>query len=258
MVISRKRLLFGAGGITAVGAVATLVLGSTLGLFSTQVNSGNSTFSAATLGLSNDGTSAPCVVTNLVPGEASTGTGQDVPCTFKIDNASTAPIYAAVDVFIATGKAGTVGTNYGSTTAVTPADLYGGTPTGAGLNISISDGTHPFSVPATANVLANCTLASTDPFYAASTALATPAADTCYEVKDLLLSTTAYAALASPLSTLTTSWSLPAASDNAYEGGDALIAFNAHAVQSQNNTLPAGCTTVGVACPASGGFLWGS
>ena len=253
MHLSRKRLLMSAGGITAVGAAATLVLGATLGLFSAQSPATNGTFHAATLNLGNSGTS--CAVTNLVPGETSaTNSGQDKACTFTITNTSTAPVYAAVDVFIATGKAAAVGSTYGSTAAVTPVDLYGGTPSGNGLNISISDGTHTFTVP-TSTV--SCSLAATDPFSAASTALSTPSADTCYEVNDLLLSTSAFAAAASPLATLTTSWSLPSGSGNAYEGGDALIAFNAHAVQSQNNTLPAGCTTVGVACAASGGFLWG-
>jgi hypothetical protein len=61
------------------------------------------------------------------------------------------------------------------------------------------------------------------------------------------------------ISTLTTTWSLPSTASNAYEGGDALIAFNAHVVQSAHNTLACTTTpTVGQQCVPGTGFQWNS
>jgi hypothetical protein len=252
--ITRKRLAAAAGGVATVGAAATLIAGTTFGLFSAQAPSGNSTFSSGSVSVSNDAASVPCPITNAVPGDNSGAS----PCTFKIANASTVPSYAAVDVFIATGKAATVPQTYGSTATVTPKDLYDGTNT-TGLTFTITDGSaNSFTVPVGPGNAVSCAgLAATDPFKAASTALSSPSADSCYVIKNLLLSTSAVPAATTTISTLSAAWSIPAAAGNAYQGADALLQFNAHSVQSGNNTL--NCTTtatVGAACAPNGTFSW--
>ena len=253
-MISKRKFLFAASSATAVAAASALIAGVTLGLFSSQAPSGNSTFSSGTVSVTKDATSYPCAVTSLVPGETSaTNSGQDKPCTFVIDNSSSVPIYAAVDVFIATGKAVSVGGAYGSTATVTPSDLYDGS-NNTGLNITITDGPHTFTTPVAAD--AETCPTSSQPFYAALQALTSPAADTCYMVPDLLLSTAVVPPTTTTISTLTANWSLPVTAGNAYEGGDVVFAFMAHGVQSANNALPSTCTAVGQTCAASGSFLW--
>lgn len=257
MRINRKRLLVGASAVTALGAAATLVAGVTLGLFSSQAGSGNSTFSSGTVSVTNDASSAPCGVTNLVPGDTSSNNGHSA-CTFVIDDGSSVAAYAAVDVFIASGKASSVGSTYGSTSTVTPSDLYDGS-NSTGLNVTIKDGNNKsFTVPVTANAVSCAGIASTDPFYAAAGALSSPSADSCYEIQDLLLSTTAVGPSGGTISTLTVTWSLPGTAGNAYEGGDALIAMNAHEVQSRNNGIDclSGTPTVGAQCSPTGTFRW--
>jgi hypothetical protein len=255
----RKRLLMAAGTLATVGAVAALASGVTFGLFSSQAASGNSSFSAGTVTVSNDASSAPCTVTNLVPGETSaTNSGQDVPCTFVIDDNSSVPAWASVDVFIATGKASSVGSTYGNTSTVTPSDLYNPSDATHDLQVTITDGNgNSFPVPAG---VTSCTPPSTSPYYAAAqaaAALAPPATDTCYLVTNELLSTTPVGPDASPtkISTLTVNWSLPSSAGNAYEGGDAVIAIVAHEVQSANNgstTTPSACF-VGHSCSLNTG-----
>ena len=261
----KKRLLAVAGGLTAIAAAATMVMGVTFGLFSSQAASGQSTFTAGTVTVSNGAASDPCVISDLVPGDSNSGNentaGPNNPsagCTFVINNGSNVSTYAAVDMFIATGKASTVGSTYGSTATVTPSDLYDGS-NSTGLNLSVSDGTNTYKVPGTALALASCTLAATDPFSAASAGLTNPSADTCYEVQDLLLSTSPIASSTTHIATLTVTWSLPSTAGNAYEGGDALVQFNAHEVQSAHNALTClgGATpTVGQPCPATSPFSW--
>jgi metal-sulfur cluster biosynthetic enzyme len=249
-MFAKKRLLIAASGITAIAAAGAMVAGATFGLFSSQAPSTASTFSAGTVTVSNGATSAPCAVTNLVPGDTSaTNVAPDVPCTFVINDASTVPAYAAVDVFIAATK-GTSGVAYGGSDP-TALGLYDGT-NSTGLNVTISDGSNPFTVPMTANAE---TCPTTGVFAAAATG-----ASKCYEIDNLLLSASAVGPDASPttISTLTVTWSLPSTSTNAYEGASATIQFNAHEVQAAHNSLPGSCTTVGAQCADTTGFQWES
>ena len=133
MKISRKRLLISAGGFTAVAAVGALVVGSTLGLFSSTQTSGANTFTAGTVSLTTPVTVA-CTVGPMAPGDSSTGytptpTGQTdaqtAPCTFSVKYAGNLPAYIGVDV------------------AVTGTSLYDGTATG--LQLQLSDGTTTYT-----------------------------------------------------------------------------------------------------------------
>jgi len=139
MKISRKRLLISAGGITAVGAVATLVLGSTLGLFSATQTSGPNTFTAGTVTLTNP-TTVACTVGPMAPGDSSTGyspaiTGQTdsptAPCTFAVTYGGNLPAYLGVDI------------------AITGTSLYDGT--SSGLQLEISDGTTSYTTSGAIN-----------------------------------------------------------------------------------------------------------
>src|SRR4051795_7538279 len=74
-MIGKKRLALAAGSVTAAGAVATLVAGTTFGLFTATETSGNNVLDAGTV-IVTEGSpaSAICNTTqNLVPGDASTG-----------------------------------------------------------------------------------------------------------------------------------------------------------------------------------------
>ena len=253
----KKRAALVAGSVTAVGAVATLIAGTTFGLFSAQQTSGNSTFSTGTVSIGQGTPSTPCAITDLMPGDSSADVGRS-PCTFTVTNGSSAPSYAAVDVLIATDKAASAPTKYGDTTAIVTKNLYDGTNT-TGLHVSISDGTNSFTVPVTANAVTCPT--GTDPLAGAVSALTLPSTDACYEVKNLLLSASAVPGTNSPpaaLSSLTVSWSLPAlTTGNEYEGGEAVIAMNAHEVQQAHNTLNCSPSAgVGQSCTPGSGFSW--
>lgn len=87
----KKRLYLGAGALATVGAVGTLVAGTTFGLFSASAGTPQaSTFSSGTVSLT-----APvagyCHVTNAVPGESGT-------CTLVATYTGSAPAYLGLDV----------------------------------------------------------------------------------------------------------------------------------------------------------------
>ena len=75
MHLSRKRLLASAGGITAVAAAATLILGATLGLFSATPQTETNNFTSGTVTLTSDATGQCVVPPHIVPGDFGT-------CTF--------------------------------------------------------------------------------------------------------------------------------------------------------------------------------
>src|SRR3954454_12674453 len=70
-MIGKKRLALAAGSITAAGAVATLVAGTTFGLFSASSTASNAnTFTTGTVSVGAPG-QATCAITNMVPGDQS-------------------------------------------------------------------------------------------------------------------------------------------------------------------------------------------
>jgi hypothetical protein len=214
MRLSRKRLLMAAGGITAVGAAATLVAGVTFGLFSAKATQApGNTFTAGTVTLAiNQPASASCAIGPMEAGDQSTGftpanpaenpAATDAPCTFAVN------------------YSGTLGAFIGVGLAVTPATggLYDGT--GTGLQFQISDGTHSY----TTNGLIN-TNSSTSPLYVSTD----PGGTT----------TTPH--------TFTVNYALPQGATNAYQGLSTTLTITVYAVQASNNGTATGCT-VGSAC----------
>ena len=75
-MIGKKRLALGAGSVTAAGAVATLVAGTTFGLFSATPQSETNNFTSGTVSLSSVDTGKCVVPPNIVPGDSGS-------CTFK-------------------------------------------------------------------------------------------------------------------------------------------------------------------------------
>jgi hypothetical protein len=100
-MIGKKRLALLAGSATTVAAVATLVAGTTFGLFSsTQAGSAN-TFATGTVTVGNP-VSTVCAVTNMVPGDDSAGytpqltgitDGTFAACKFSVKYSGSAPAY---------------------------------------------------------------------------------------------------------------------------------------------------------------------
>jgi hypothetical protein len=211
--MSKKRLLLTAGGITTVAAAATLVAGTTLGLFSdTNTQTGNNSFSAGTVSLGSPATFS-CSVSNMVPGDSSTGytpavTGQTNattnPCTFAVTYSGSAPAYLAVDV------------------AVGGTSLYDGST--SGLQLELSDGTTSYT---TGGVLKSTTGGGS--------------------ATDLLVSKTPDAGSSNAVHTLTLNYALPTTAGNAYQNLGSTFTFTVHAVQSGNNSFVGSCTA-GSAC----------
>lgn len=215
MHISRKRLLVSAGGITAAGAVAALVVGSTLGLFSSTPASETNSFAAGTVTLSSDATGACTTTTNIAPGDGGT-------CTFKATYSGSLPAYIGLNVLIET-QAGSGGTK-----------LYNPADSTKDLSVTISDGLTTYTIPATA-----------------TTCSGAPAGSTCYELDNELVSDTP---ASGGTTTWTTTWSLPTASGNGYQGGAAQVILTAHAVQSAHN--PNSGTTDTPGAPTGGDITW--
>ena len=252
MHISRKRLLISAGGITAVGAAATLVLGSTLGLFSATETSGTNSFTAGTVSVGLDSTaSVTCSVTagtqptNMVPGDSSAGatlgSKADQTCSYNVKYTGSAPAWVAVDVAVANG---------GTALFTSGADT--------GIQFYLKDGTNTYVTSASTNgSTAGHTGGTAGTTYAAQTtgtATALPAAG----IANLLVNpggATPTAVSSGAVSDMNLDYLLPLASGNTYQGGSVTVTLTFHAVQATNNALPAGCQS-GWQCTASGSFGW--
>lgn len=111
----KKRLLLAAGTVTTLGAVATLVAGVTFGLFSaTSTPSTPSTFATGTVSVGSPATDVNCVITNMVPGDESTGylpsiaentqSPKDAQCVFAVKYTGTVPAY----IGLSTTQSGTL------------------------------------------------------------------------------------------------------------------------------------------------------
>ena len=240
MKVSRKRLLLTAGGITAVGAVATLVLGSTLGLFSATTTQGPNTFVAGTVSLTQSATTT-CSTSNIVPGDASTGwtpAGTLQQCKFTVTynngSSSTTPAWLGLDVSVASTHVGVTQTpNGGGTPPTAAGGLYDGT--SSGLQFLVSDGTTSY--------LSGTTWHDT-----------TAASGTAPSETNLLVSSTAVPQ--GTAVTFTVDYALPSTASNAYQQAGSSMTLTVHAVQSQHNGSTGACT-VGNPC-ALGTGSWNS
>ena len=210
---SGPRYLFSA--VLMAGALGFAAWGTTA-LFSDSLTNSADSFTAGTVTVGNGPTSTTCSVTELAPGDSSTGYGSGsvdkVRCTFNVEYTGSLPAYLGVDVNLLNG--GTA--------------LYTGAADGLQMNIA-ADG-----VPViTGTSFKNQSGVST-PVEAGSA------------VNNILLSTT-------PVNTgetvtFTVDYLLPLAAPNSLQGGSASVQLTFHAVQSANQTTScvAGrqCTTV--------------
>lgn len=220
----RKRLALGAAAVATAGAAATLVAGFTFGLFSASESSGGNTFTAGTVTVgAGSPSSVTCTITNMVPGDASTGQGgSDTPCTFNVQYTGSANAWLGVDVAISNGTT----------------NLYDGSATGLQLFLKDSGSTAYLSGT------------SYKPEGGASAALPTSG------VSNLLVSTSP--ATTSTAVNFSLDYALPSAAGNGYQGGSVTVTFTFHAVQAGSNALPADCAA-GHQCSAAGdgsSFAW--
>lgn len=197
----KKRLLLSAGGITAVGAVATLALGATFGLFSASVSSSGNTFTAGTVTMQSPMTST-CTVSDIKPLDSGT-------CTFTAAYGGADAANLGLDVLVAPGtEPGSVPECYGAAVVNAPATgLYDDSANG--LQVSITD--------------SNST---------SYTGLSLGSASS--HTNDLLV---AKATTSTSSITFTLHWSMPdnGCVENNYQGENSSFTFTVHAVQSAHN-----------------------
>jgi len=224
----KRRLLMVVAALTTLAALATLVAGVTLGLFSSTVSSGDNTITAGTVtvGLDPGGTQVTCAVTGVVPGDSSTGYGSGSAtkqqCRFDVKYTGSVSAYLGLDVAVTSPN---VATNA----------LYD--QTASGLQLLIKDGTPVTYVNGTSYIDAS----------GAAQPLTSSASNLLVSTGTVSNGTTKSFRL---------DYLLPSTAGNTYQGGDAKIVLTFHAVQAANNTLNSSCTTAGRQCPAGNGFLW--
>jgi hypothetical protein len=200
--MNKKRLLLTAGGISTVAAAGMLVAGTTLGLFSaTNTQATTNSFTAGTVKQGSPATTT-CTITNMVPGDSSTGftsppTGrtnaQSAPCSFAVTYTGSAPAYIGVDV------------------AVGGTSLYDGTANG--LQLQIKDGSTSYTTTGALNGNSN-----------------------------LLFSATPDAGASNTVHTVVVNYALPTAADNTYQALATTLTITVHSVQSGNNNFVGACT----------------
>ncbi len=210
----RRRLLLAASSLAAISMVGSLGAAVTFGFFSSTAAQ-TSKFAAGTVTLAESASSA-CSVTGILPG----ATGG--PCTLQVTYSGSVAAYLGLDVFIAT-KAQVPGT----------IPLYDPSDSSNDLQISVSDGQSPqvtYLAPTSVPTVVGCTTVPGSGFD--STYI-------CYELSDVLVSTTPFTN--DGTDTFTTTVSVPTSSTTGYQGGTASIVLLAHAVQSAHQN-PGSCT----------------
>ena len=245
-------------------AASTLAFGVTMAIESATTPSQSSTLSAGAVsygGTSSDvctvraglGQTAP----PLRPGDASTGwvglAGSDAPCTFRVTYQGPNDAYLGLDVLIAT-KSGALPGNVPPATA--PLPLYSGTTTGLQLQITDSANSGAMYVDGTTYTEQGVGAA---PTVIASVHCPSPyniSAYTCYQVSDLLVSTSAFASGRSD--TFSVNYQLPVSAGSGTENSSATVILTVHAVQAASNPIP---TSPGsIACESTDrcqtGFSW--
>jgi len=83
-----RRILIGLGAVAAVAATGALVVGTTSALYSATQTSASNTFNSGTVTVGLGSTSTTCAITNMVPGDSSTGYGTGSQalsqCNYKV------------------------------------------------------------------------------------------------------------------------------------------------------------------------------
>ena len=198
--------------LTALGALA---VGTTMALFSASSTSSSQQVSAGTVSIGEGAADVTCSVSNLMPGDSSTGwsTGsQDrTQCTYNVEYTGSAAAWLAVDVAVDNGSTA----------------LYSGA---NGLQLKVRDGS---------NTYVDGTSYSTVAGSSATLSAGVP-------VTNFLLSTTP--AMTGDTVSFTIDYMLPTASPNSFQGGSTSIVLTFHAVQSANQ--PATGCVAGSPCTA--------
>lgn len=226
----RKRLAIIGGAVAAVGGAAALIGGLTFGLFSASGTSGANTFTSGTVTVgAGTPTSVTCSITNMVPGDSSTGAPiggkADTPCTYNVNYTGSASAYLAVDVAIGNGSV----------------PLYDGSATG--LQLYLKDAAPTTYLTSTAPT------AGTTFKQEGGASVSLPVGTTA----NLLVS--AVPATPNTAVSYTLNYAIPLASGNTYQGGSSTVTLTFHAVQAANNPLPGDCVA-GQQCNATTTFLW--
>ena len=201
-----KRVLMGLGVAAAIAAAGALVIGTTNALYSATESSASNTFNSGTVTVGLGSTSTTCAITNMVPGDSSTGYGTGsqalTQCNYKVKYTGSASAWLAVDISV----------NAGST------PLY--TATADGLQLLVKTGT---GLALMNNTTFKNPAGSDTTLAAGSTA------------SNLLLSTSP--AVADDTFQFNIDYLLPLLSPNSTQGGSASITLTFHAVQSGNQPI---------------------
>src|SRR5579872_4156133 len=212
-MFSQKRLLTAAAALATIASIVALATGVTFGLFSanTSSNAQSNTFSSVTVSIGNP-TSVSCTVSNMVPGDDSSGytpdpgartDSQTAPCTYTVTYTGNVPAY--IGLGLATSGTG----------------LYDGSSNG--LQFQVSDGTNNYTASGVLN-----TNSPSDPLFVSKD---NPGAGA---------------------HTFTVNYALPLGSPNSYQGKNTTVTLTVYAVLAGNNgsgscTAGVQCSTSGVA-----------
>jgi hypothetical protein len=208
----------------------------TVGLFSSAGHaSGSNAFSAGVVSFGSP-VATTCTINPMSPGDASTGwtpAGADATCTLQATYSGTIPAILGLDMTI-TGVAGTPVAPYGGATPAAAPGLFDGSANG--LQVIVTDG-------ASTSFVNNTTYKNQ-----AGSALALSATSS---VQGLLIRRASFTS--GTTETITVNYQLPTSASNAYNSASTTIDLVIHAVQANNNSLPAGCAA-GAVCTS--GFNW--
>lgn len=201
-----KRALLGLGVAAAIAAAGAIVIGTTNALYSATQTSATNTFNSGTVSVGLGSTSTTCAITNMVPGDSSTGyaTGSQAltQCNYKVKYTGSASAWLAVDVAV----------NAGST------PLYTATSDGLQVLVKTTSGTTFMNNTTYKNP------SGTDTTLAAG-----------LTASNLLLS--ASPAVTNDEFQFNIDYLLPLLSPNATQGGSASVTLTFHAVQSGNQPI---------------------
>lgn len=248
---TRKRLALGAGTITAIGAAATLIAGTTFGLFSATSPAQSGTFTAGTVSLTQTDTITCVIPTTVMPGDSSANFGANggvsSTCSKAINYTGSEPAYLAVDVSWSGTAAASVAQPYPSPGTATPKKLYDPSDPTRTIQLQLTDARNTV-------LLAGSNTLGTSYKDASGTATTLPVAG----APDLLLSSAGGTPFTTTnkTDTLYVDYKLPAGMTNDYQGGTVTLTLTVHAVQAAHNPNAGTTCTVGWTCPNGSDISW--
>ncbi|NBN89620.1 MAG: hypothetical protein EBV24_04790 [Actinobacteria bacterium] len=103
-----RKMLLGLGITAALAGIGAVVVGTTSALYSATQTSATNTFNSGTVTVGLGSTSTTCAITNMVPGDSSTGYGAGsqalTQCNYKVKYTGSATAWLAVDVAVNAGS----------------------------------------------------------------------------------------------------------------------------------------------------------